>query len=103
MRAYGSPIKGVQPLPNNAQPASAGNVDLFEQGYQEAKKVGLPTRDFDVTAVTAAAALPNGKLVFNGRAPAAELSSGDASFTTRLKMLHKEPCSKRPTRFCRSR
>jgi hypothetical protein len=78
MRAYGSPIKGVQPLPNNAQPASAGNVDLFEQGYQEAKKTGGPTRDFDVTAVTAAAALPNGKLVFNGRAPAAELSSGDA-------------------------
>ena len=82
MRAYGSvtqvtkelPEK-LQPLPNNPQPASPGNVDLFEQGYSEAKK---NTREFDVTAVTAAAALPNGKLVYNGRAAAAELSSGDA-------------------------
>jgi hypothetical protein len=82
MRAYGTVTKNLpeklHPLPNNAQPASAGNVDLFEQGYKEAKKTGGPTREFDVTAVTAAAALPNGKLVFNGRAAAAELSSGDA-------------------------
>src|SRR5271166_5515724 len=91
MRAYGSvtqvtkelPEK-LQPLPNNPQPASPGNVDLFEKGYSEAKK---NTREFDVTAVTAAAALPNGKLVYNGRAAAAELSSGDALLFVRTSDL----------------
>ena len=91
MRAYGSvtqvtkelPEK-LQPLPNNPQPASPGNIDLFEQGYSEAKK---NTREFDVTAVTAAAALPNGKLVYNGRAAAAELSSGDALLFVRTSDL----------------
>ena len=90
MRAYGSVTKELpeklQPLPNNPQPASTGNVDLFEKGYSEAKK---NTREFDVTAVTAAAALPNRKLVYNGRAAATQLSSGDALLFVRTSDLGK--------------
>jgi len=87
MRAYGSPINGVHPLPNNAQPSSTGNVDLFEQGYNEAKKTGGPTREFDVTAVTAADALKGGELVFNARASGAGLSNGDALLFVRTSDL----------------
>jgi hypothetical protein len=74
MRSYGSVQPGVTPLPNNPTPIASGDVDLFEQGYTAAKQNAEPTREFDVTAVTAAA-LKNGKLVFNGRAPGAELST----------------------------
>ena len=74
MRSYGSLEKGIAPLPNNQAPTASGDVDLFEQGYNEAKQNTEPTREFDVTAVTAAA-LKTGKLVFNGRAPGAELST----------------------------
>jgi hypothetical protein len=77
MRAYGSPAAGVHALPNNQQPPSAENVDLFEKGYSEAKKTGGPTRDFDVTAVTASV-LKDGQLVFNGRDPNNELATPNA-------------------------
>ena len=73
-------------LPNNEQPPSAGNVDLFEQGYSEAKKTGGPTREFDVTAVTASV-LKDGKLVFNGRDPNNELSTPDALLFVRTSDL----------------
>jgi hypothetical protein len=74
MRSYGSVQPGVSPLPNNPAPIASGDVDLFEQGFMAAKQNSGPTREFDITAVTAAA-LKNGKLVFNGRAPGAELST----------------------------
>src|SRR5271165_5059184 len=86
MRAYGGYVKGVHLLPNNEQPPSAGNVDLFEQGYDEAKKTGGPTREFDVTAVTASV-LKDGKLVFNGRDPNNELSTPDALIFVRTSDL----------------
>jgi hypothetical protein len=86
MRAYGSPIQGVNPLPNNPQPKPSGYIDLFEQGYGEAKKMGGPTREFDVTAVTASA-LKNGKLVFNGRDPNTELSTSAALLFVRTSDL----------------
>ncbi len=80
MRAYGSREPCINPLPNNEQPASPGNIDLIEQGYTEAKKTGKfgPTREFDVTAVTAEAALPGGMLVLNGRDPNNPLFAKDA-------------------------
>ena len=82
MRAYRSfdPSLNINPLPNNEQPVSSGNIDLIEQGYNEAKKTGKfgPTRDFDVTAVTAQAALPGGMLVLNGRDPNRPLFAKDA-------------------------
>jgi hypothetical protein len=74
MRSYGSPEKGLTPLPNNPAPTQSSDADLFEQEYTAAKQDARPTREFDVTAVTAAA-LKNGKLVFNGRASGAELST----------------------------
>jgi hypothetical protein len=74
MRSYGSLEKGVAPLPNNPAPTASGDVDLFEKGYNDAKQNTEPTREFDVTAVTAAV-LKNGKLIFNDRAPGAELST----------------------------
>ena len=86
MRAYGRYVEGVHVLPNNEQPPSAGNVDLFEQGYNEAKKTGGPTREFDVTAVTASV-LKDGKLVFNGRDPNNELSTPDAVLFVRTSDL----------------
>jgi hypothetical protein len=87
MRAYGKPVKGVEPLPSNPQPAPSEDGDLFEQGYTEAKEAGGPTREFDVTAVTAAAALKDGKLVYNGRAANAELSTPDALMFVRTSDL----------------
>jgi hypothetical protein len=86
MRAYGRYVEGVHVLPNNEQPPSAGNVDLFEQGYSEAKQTGGPTREFDVTAVTASV-LKDGKLVFNGRDPNNELSTPDAVLFVRTSDL----------------
>ena len=86
MRAYGSQVAGVHVLPNNEQPPSAGNVDVIEQGYSEAKKTGGPTREFDVTAVTASV-LKDGKLVFNGRDPNNELATPDALLFVRTSDL----------------
>ena len=73
---------GVAPTeasPSNPAPAGSVNPNLFQQAYTEAKNAGRPTRDFDVTAVTASA-LPTGevkdgkpvygKLVYNPRVPA---------------------------------
>jgi hypothetical protein len=77
MRSYGQKVPGVDPLPNNPEPKASGTVDPFEQGYKAAQAAGEPTREFDVTAVTATA-LTNGKLVFNGRSGGAELSTPDA-------------------------
>src|SRR5271165_3393007 len=85
MRAYGSPVYGVHPLPNNAQPASSGYVDLFKQGYEEARKTGGPIREFDVTAVTAQYGLANGMLVLNGRNP--NLAARDALLFVRTSDL----------------
>jgi len=78
LRSYGGPVKGVVPLPNNPAPRPSGNLDLFQQAYTDARNNHEPAREFDITAVTAAAALKDGKLVFNGRAPTAELSTSDA-------------------------
>jgi manganese oxidase len=98
MRVYGSPPpaleKRLNPLPNNEHPASSGNIDLFEQGYTEAKQNaeakktgGAPTREFDVTAVTAEAALENGKLILNGRDPEHPLYAKDALLFVRTSDL----------------
>ena len=89
MRAYGSQKPGVNinPLPNNQEPASPGNIDLVEQGYNEAKMTGGPTREFDVTAVTAQAALPGGKLILNGRDPSNPLFATDALLFVRTSDL----------------
>jgi hypothetical protein len=87
MRAYGSRKPGIDPLPNNEQPASPGNIDLVEQGYTEAKKTGGPTREFDVTAVTAEAALEGGMLVLNGRDPNNPLFAKDALLFVRTSDL----------------
>jgi hypothetical protein len=94
LRAYGSVVNGatkelperINPLPNNPQPASQGNVDLFEEGYNQAKMSGGPTREFDVTAVTASA-LKDGQLVFNGRDPNNELSTPNALIFVRTSDL----------------
>jgi hypothetical protein len=86
MRAYGSKVEGVNLLPNNEEPPSAGDVDLIQQGYDQAKKTGGPTRDFDVTAVTASV-LKDGKLVFNGRDPNNELSTPNAVLFVRTSDL----------------
>jgi len=67
MRAYGSVVSGVQPLPNNPKPVSPGNVDIYQEGYTAAKAGGGAVREFDITAVDAASALPGGNLVFNNR------------------------------------
>ena len=77
MRVYGGEVAGVKPLPNNSEPAGSGEIDLFQKGYEDAKSAGRPTREFDVTAVTANV-LPNGKLVFNGRDPARQLATNAA-------------------------
>jgi hypothetical protein len=78
MRAYGSNVPGLQPLPNNEHPVQAGNIDLAQQGYEAAKNNHEPiVREFDLTAITASA-LPNGKLVFNGRPQGPELSTNHA-------------------------
>jgi hypothetical protein len=67
MRAYGAEVDGVKPLPNNDKLPGAGGIDFAAQ-YQKAKSAGRPTREFDVTAVTASA-LKDGKLVYNARRP----------------------------------
>jgi hypothetical protein len=77
MRVYADAVDGVQTLPNNSQPQGSGSADLFKKGYDDAKASGGPTRDFDVTAVTADV-LPNGNLVYNGRDPASQLSTNEA-------------------------
>jgi hypothetical protein len=96
MRAYGKllPDQHLHALPNNEHPASPGNIDLFEQGYAEAKQSaaakktgGAPTREFDVTAVTAEAALENGMLVLNGRDPNNLLFAKDALLFVRTSDL----------------
>ncbi|HEV2840842.1 MAG TPA: hypothetical protein VGW39_05910 [Chthoniobacterales bacterium] len=69
MRAYGGVVPNLTPLPSNPAPAGSVNTSLFQLAYTDAKKAGRPTRDFDVTAVTASA-LPGGKLVYNPRVPA---------------------------------
>jgi hypothetical protein len=86
MRSYGSPVKGVEALPNNLEPKASGSVDIFKDGYDDAPTTGDPTREFDVTAVTAAA-LKNGKLVFNGRPLGVELSTPDALMFVRTSDL----------------
>jgi hypothetical protein len=88
MRSYGKKVTSLDPLPNNPEPKASGNVDLFEQGYKEAQTAGEPTREFDVTAVTATA-LKNGKLVFNDRSSGAELSTPDALIFVRTSDLVK--------------
>jgi len=84
MRAYGATMPvdrsnphWLEPLPNNPKPAGSGETDLFQKGYTDAKNAGRPTREFDVTAVTAKA-LPGGKLVYNGRDPANTFSTDAA-------------------------
>lgn len=69
MRAYASPVAGVQPLPSNPHPVSSGNGDFYQP------PPGAPVRPIDITAVDAASALPGGKLVFNHRAGGPELST----------------------------
>lgn len=78
MRAYGAPVPGVMPLPNNPKPSSTPQPDIFQKGYTDAvtAKKGH-TREFEVVAV-AATALPYGKLVYNGRDSANELSTQNA-------------------------
>jgi hypothetical protein len=53
-------LKTVLPMPNN--PIAPGNSVSFATC-----PAGAPQRTFNVTAVTAQAALPNSRLVFNGR------------------------------------
>jgi hypothetical protein len=65
MRVYGGEVVGVKPLPNNDKLPGAGGID-FATEYLNAKNAGRPTREFDVTAVTASA-LKDGKLVYNAR------------------------------------
>ena len=69
MRAYGGVVARPDALPNNPAPTGSVNTNLFQEAYTDAKNAGRPTRDFDVTAVTARA-LPGGKLVYNPRVPA---------------------------------
>ncbi|MEN3371005.1 MAG: manganese oxidase [Verrucomicrobiota bacterium] len=89
MRAYGAPVPGVQPLPNNPK-IEPSEKDLFKEGYEKA-----PTnlqQPYDVTAVTADVLtdkdpLKNGSLVYNGRDPGSQLSTNEAVLYVRTKDL----------------
>jgi manganese oxidase len=64
LRAYRAVRQDLLPLPNNPN-GNAGNPspDLFNGVCPKS----APVRSFDVTAVTAQAVLPNGKLIYNSR------------------------------------
>ena len=89
MRAYGAPVPGVHPLPNNLK-IEPSEKDLFKEGYDKAPK--NLQQPFDVTAVTADVIkdkdpLKNGSLVYNGRDPGSQLSTNEAVFYVHTKDL----------------
>jgi manganese oxidase len=62
--AQSNPTNNLLPLPNNV----AGGPDIANPGaFSGVCPTTAPTRNFDVTAVSAANALPNGTLVYNSR------------------------------------
>jgi hypothetical protein len=66
LRAYTGLRPDLQPLPDN--PNGRSGIDPGAVGaYDFSCPKSAPVRTFDVTAVTAQQALPNGRLVYNGR------------------------------------
>lgn len=63
MRAYKNAQQNLLPLPNNP----AGRTINNQQAFNGLCPKTAPVRQFNVTAVTAAAALPGGTLVYNPR------------------------------------
>jgi manganese oxidase len=66
MRAYNSTQPDLQPLPNN--PNGHGPAVSNPGDFNGVCPKTAPVRNFDITAVTAQAALPGGTLVYNSRA-----------------------------------
>ncbi|HEY9421848.1 MAG TPA: copper oxidase [Thermoanaerobaculia bacterium] len=66
LRAYTGLRNDLQALPDN--PTGRSGIDPASAGaWDHSCPKNTPIRTFDVTAVTAAAALPNGRLVYNSR------------------------------------
>jgi len=77
MRAYGAPVPGVMPLPNNPKPSSTPQPDIFEKKYMEAVAAKAGHTEFEVVAITAKA-LPGGTMVYNNRDDASRLETPNA-------------------------
>jgi hypothetical protein len=96
LRAYNGTRNDLHPLPDNAD--GKGPIDPSVAGaWDFSCPKTAPVRTFDVTAVTAAAALPGGRLVYNNRTDGSfgplwdstsllYVRSGDLDFSGKLKL-----------------